>query len=240
MRIGMASGRAATVETEKGLVATGNAVIANSNAPDTLLKLVGRAHLPTDLADRIDEMTHSLSSAVVYLGLDRNWARDGWPHHSFYTSETNNPEVDYTAALAGDWDRAFLGISNYSVLDAPAPAGGSVISLFALAPMEYQEQWGTGGQVDGYGRDPRYLALKDQVEQALLARAERFLPGLGTSIVYKETSTPLTNVRYSLNPSGAIYGFAQTIGQTVAGRLPRAHPSRTCSWPARRPIRAAG
>ncbi len=34
----------------------------------------------------------------------------------------------------------------------------------------------------------------------------------------------MTNVRYSLNPSGAIYGFAQTVEQTVAGRLPARTP----------------
>ena len=222
--IGMTNGRAVTVETERGLVAAGSAVIANSNAPDTLLKLVGRAHLPTELTDRLTEMTHSLSCAVVYLGLDRNWALEGWPHHGCYVSATGDPEADYASALAGDWERVPIGITNNSVLDTPAPAGGSVMSLFALAPMAYQDQWGTGGDFDGYGRNPRYLALKDQVEQALLACAERILPGLNASIVYKETSTPLTNVRYSLNPSGAIYGFAQTVEQTVAGRLPARTP----------------
>ena len=223
-RIGMANGRAATVETAKGLVAASSAVVANSNAPDTLLKLVGRAHLPADLTNRLTEMTHSLSCAVVYLGLDRNWALEGWPHHGCYVSATGDPEADYASALAGDWERVFIGITNNSVLDTPAPAGGSVMSLFALASMAYQDQWGTGGNFDGYGHNPRYLALKDQVEQALLARAERILPGLNASIVYKETSTPLTNVRYSLNPSGAIYGFAQTVEQTVAGRLPARTP----------------
>ena len=49
----MANGRAATVETAKGLVAAGSAVVANSNAPDTLLKLVGRAHLPADLVEQV-------------------------------------------------------------------------------------------------------------------------------------------------------------------------------------------
>ena len=82
-RIGMANGRAATVETAKGLVAAGSAIVANSNAPDTLLKLVGRAHLPADLVEQVAGMTHSLSCAVVYLGLDRNWAREGWPQTRF-------------------------------------------------------------------------------------------------------------------------------------------------------------
>jgi prolycopene isomerase len=223
-RIGMENGRAATVETAKGLVAAGRAVVANSSAPETLLKLVGRAHLPTALADRVAAMTPSLSCAVVYLGLDRNWALEGWPHHGCYASATGDPEADYASALAGDWDKVFIGITNNAVLDTPAPAGGSVMSLFALAPMDYQEQWGTGGDFADYGRNPRYLALKDQVEQTLLARAEQYLPGLGASIVYKETSTPLTNVRYSMNPSGAIYGFAQTVEQTVAGRLPARTP----------------
>lgn len=117
-----------------------------------------------------------------------------------------------------------MGITNYSVHDAAAPPGGSVISLFALATMDHQDQWGTNGHYDGYGRNPRYMALKDEVERVLLARAERYLPGLAASIVHKETSTPLTNVRYSLNPSGAIYGFAQTVDQTVAGRLPARTP----------------
>ncbi len=218
-RIGIAHGRAATVETAKGLAAAGRAVVANSNAPDTLLKLVGRKHLPAELADRVASMSHSLSCAVVYLGLDRNWAREGWPRHGFYTSETNDPEADYASALAGAWDRVHMAITNYSMDDAPAPEGGGVISLFTLASMDYQDQWGTGGDLDGYRSNPRYLTLKDQVEQALLARVERLLPGLGASIVYKETSTPLTNIRYSLNPNGAIYGFAQTVDQTIAGRL---------------------
>ena len=222
--IGMANGRAATVETAKGLVAAGRAIVANSNAPDTLLKLVGRAHLPADLVEQVAGMTHSLSCAVVYLGLDRNWAREGWARHGFYTSETNDPEADYASALDGAWDRVHMALTNYSMDDTPAPEGGSVISLFALAPMAYEDQWGTGGNFDGYRSNPRYLALKDQVERALLARAERILPGLGASIVYKETSTPLTNVRYSLNPSGAIYGFAQTVDQTIAGRLPARTP----------------
>ena len=46
-----------------------------------------------------------------------------------------------------------MGITNNSVLDTPAPAGGSVMSLFALAPMAYQDQWGTGGNFDGYGHN---------------------------------------------------------------------------------------
>lgn len=217
-RIGVANGRASTVETAKGLVVKGKVVVANSNAPDTLLKLVGREHLPNAVAEQAASLTPSLSCVVVYLGLNHNWAKEGWPRHGFYTSETNDPEADYASALAGDWARVEMALTNYSTLDNPAPEGGSVISLFALAPMAYQDQWGTGGDFTGYSDSPRYLALKNQVEQALLARAERILPGLTDSILYKETSTPLTNVRYTRNPSGAIYGYAQTVEQTLAGR----------------------
>ena len=35
-----------------------------------------------------------------------------------------------------------------------------------------EDRRGTGGNFDGYGRNPQYLALKDRVEQALLARAK--------------------------------------------------------------------
>jgi all-trans-retinol 13,14-reductase len=109
-------------------------------------------------------------------------------------------------------------MTHYSEVDSPAPPGGSVFNLFALAPADYQNHWGTGGVQEDYQRVAEYRRLKDEAAELLLSRAERLLPGLRESIVFQEVGTPLTNARYSLNPGGALYGFEQSLGQAYGGR----------------------
>ncbi|MBI4675874.1 MAG: NAD(P)/FAD-dependent oxidoreductase [Chloroflexi bacterium] len=223
-KIYVSNERATGVETAKGLRADADIIIANSNAPDTFMKLVGREHLPSAFVENLQTLTPSLACAVLYLGVERDLVKDGWNYHECYVSETNDPETDYAYVLRGDWAHTPIGISNYSAADNPAPEGSSVLSIFTLAPMDYQNQWGTGGVLDKYGKNETYLKLKRKVGETLLARAEEFIPGLSTAIKYQETSTPLTNIRYSLNPGGAIYGFAQNVEQAYAGRLAHRTP----------------
>ena len=52
----------------------------------------------------------------------------------------------------------------------------------------------------------------------MLDRAEKLIPGLRDSIKYMEVGTPLTNIRYSLNYEGAIYGAEQSMDQSLAMR----------------------
>ena len=223
-KINVLDERATGIETAKGLRADADLIIANSNAPDTCLKLVGREHLPSPFVEHLQALSPSLACAVLYLGVKRDLVQDGWNCHELYVSETNNPETDYANVLRGDWAHTPLGISNYSAADNPAPQGSSVLSIFTLAPMDYENQWGTGGVLNHYGKNENYLRLKQNIAETLLARTEKFIPGLSDAIQYQELSTPLTNIRYSLNPSGAIYGFAQTVEQAYAGRLAQQTP----------------
>ncbi len=45
------------------------------------------------------------------------------------------------------------------------------------------------------------------------------IPGIRGSIKTMEVATPVTNVRYSLNPGGSIYGSEQTVENMYLGRL---------------------
>ncbi|MFP2927248.1 phytoene desaturase family protein [Pyxidicoccus sp. 3LG] len=218
-RILVHEGRAVGVETRSGLRATADVVVSNSSVPTTLLKLVGPEHLPPGVVEALGGMTASLSSLAVYLGLKRDIRELGWnAHHELFLSDGYDIEADHAAVLRGDWERVQLGLSHHSEVDNPAPPGCSVLNLFALAPADYRNHWGTGGTQEGYQQLAEYRKLKEEAGEALLSRAERLLPGLRESIVFKEVSTPLTNVRYSLNPGGAICGFEQSMGQVYAGR----------------------
>lgn len=71
-KIEIRDGRAVTVETDKGLRVEADVIISNANSPDTLLKFVGREHLPADYVRGIEDGKPSISNFVLYLGLDRD------------------------------------------------------------------------------------------------------------------------------------------------------------------------
>jgi hypothetical protein len=100
-----------------------------------------------------------------------------------------------------------------------APPGHAVMTVMALAPWNYQDVWGTGGDLSNYGEKARYQQLKEQVADILLARAERHVPGLRAAICRKEISTPLTNAQFTLNRGGAVFGYEQSVEGMYLCRL---------------------
>jgi prolycopene isomerase len=221
-RIPLERGRAVGAVTHTGLEVRARAVISNANAPDTMLELVGRRHLPPRELDRLEALPPSLSSLCLYLGLDHDPFAGGAVPREVFVAEDDDLEAQYAAARAGDFDRVPFTWTGYSGIDPGcAPPGRGVATIMCLAPWEYADTWGTGGDLADYRANPRYQRLKRDTSERLLARAERHLPGLRGSIRCRVVATPLTNVRYTLNRSGAIYGFEQSIEGMGSGR-PRA------------------
>jgi prolycopene isomerase len=56
------------------------------------------------------------------------------------------------------------------------------------------------------------------------AAENRLLPGLRAAIEVKEIGTPLTNLRYTSNYRGAIYGWDQTLQNSGDKRVPHTTP----------------
>ena len=219
-RIQIQDGRAVAVETEKGLRIETGMVVSNANSPDTLLKFVGREHLPADYVRAIEAGKSSISNLVLYLGLDRDLRADGWTEHEVFVFGGYDPQQGYQDALDGAFNRTGLSITQYGIADPHcAPEGGSVLNIFSLADWNSDNQWGTGGNLERYGDNPAYNELKTAAAETLLDRVEKIIPGLRQSIKYMEVGTPITNWRYSRNPAGAIYGTDQSVENTYSNRL---------------------
>ena len=80
-----------------------------------------------------------------------------------------------------------------SVADGFAPAGKSVISLTAIMPYDYKDNW---------RRDvsyAEYTKLKEEVAWKLIRKAETVMPGIGDAIEVMEIGTPRTMEEYTLN-----------------------------------------
>lgn len=225
--IEVVDGKAVAVTTSKGLRVEADLIVSNANPNDTMLRFIGSDHLPDGYAGSVKEATDqpALGSLVVYLGLEKDLIADGWPHHELFLTTTYDLEDDYAAMREGRWDDVGLVISHYDHVDPTcSPEGSSVMSITTLAPWDYADQWGTHGDLDDYSDNERYLEIKDAAGQTLVDRVAELIPGLKDSIVHMEIGTPITNWRYSLNPSGSIYGSEQTVENMYMNRLSERTP----------------
>jgi prolycopene isomerase len=103
-----------------------------------------------------------------------------------------------------------------------SPKGKNTLNIIATQGFDYWKKFETDyfyGNKDAYTKEKMRLAdiLIDKVEKTLL-------PGLRKSIEVIEVATPLTNVRFTSNPRGAIYGWDQTVDNSGNRRFPQTTP----------------
>lgn len=208
------------VRTADGESEQSRMVISNSAAPRTLLAMLPPDAIPRGYAHRIRHTQASLSSLNVYLGINRR-ADFCFPAHELLTSDLLDPEDQYRAVVAGDWERMPFRLFNYGIADpACAPAAKTVLRIMALAPWNYADTWGTHNRIDRYPLRPEYNHLKREAAATLVARAERHIVGLRKAIEVTEVATPLTNYRRTKNHHGAIFGCERSLDAMFLTRLP--------------------
>ncbi len=195
-------------------------VVSNANAPATVDKLVGAAEFPADYVNRIHNSEISFSLAQIYLGLkDRRVLAPLGGNHSTFVNTTYDPQQAWVAGMDGDLDRVNYVIVDYGPADPTcAPPGGTVAVITVPLQYDWAHRW---RRDEGY---EQYTAWKKHVADKILDRAEKLLPGLRASIAVMEVGTPLTMERFTLNPRGAVYGWAHTPDQSILFRLPPQTP----------------
>ena len=212
---------AVTVTTHKGLVVHAKAVVSNAG-PQSTIDMLPEGSVDDGFIAAAGSEHPALSNLVVYLGLNRDVAADGWVHHEYFDMPSYDIESEYEAIKSGDFANAGMIVSNYTIADPGcAPDGGSVLSLTTLAPWDYADVWGTSGELADYSTNGDYLRIKDEASDVLIERLAKRIPGLRDSIVVKEVATPLTNVRYAMQPGGSIYGREQSVTNQMNRRRPK-------------------
>jgi prolycopene isomerase len=213
-RILTRAGRVTGVVSESGEALEAETIVANANPVSVALDLVGREHLPDSFLRRIAVTAPSLSTVCVYLGLAASAGELGLEDHEVFVNGTVDLERQYEATQRLAPPDSFL-LTAYNVVDPGfSPAGTAVAVLVAL----------TDGRA-WQGLDPRdYPELKQRFAESLVEQAGRLYPRLPASIEVLSVSTPVTNMRYTGNPGGAIYGFANTPAENPAFRLEQKGP----------------
>ncbi|MCK5837267.1 MAG: hypothetical protein KAH09_08380, partial [Desulfobacula sp.] len=105
-----------------------------------------------------------------------------------------------------DLAKSGIGITIYNNLfkdySVPGKSTLSIMCLSDFAPWKKFEEDYFNDQKEAYNKE------KERIAQSFIQRVEqRLIPGLSDSIEVMEIGTPLTNIFYTQNPEGAIYGF---------------------------------
>jgi prolycopene isomerase len=175
--------RVVAVTTGDGVRLEGSVFVSNASAPTTMVDLVGRALLPADYIDKVDQPSKPFATFSVYLGLGRDLFAEQGLAHELFVDPALDPDAAWRASQEGDWVHAALAVTDYTRVDPGcAPEGHGVVVVTTQAPWDYEDVWGTGGDLEGYHQNARYLRLKEQVADVLVARADEAVPGLADAI----------------------------------------------------------
>ncbi len=219
-KIVIEDGLATAVKTKDGKTFKCRYVISNANAPDTFFKLIGEKHLPEDYVEKLNKMEIGPSAFVVYLGVNKDY-REYYPGHlhEIMVCHSIIAKENFKAWHSYDISKLPYGVLNYSKLNPnAAPKGKNVIALTTLMPYDWNDGW-----KESKGKDV-YKKLKTDVAMKLVKRTEKYLPGLASHIEVMEVATPRTLEHYTSNPKGSLFGWTNTVEQSLLKRLPQETP----------------
>ena len=190
--------RAFGVRLAPGDEITCDVLIANNNAKTLYLDMIGEKHLPWLSRVGIKSYEVSMSTPMVYLGID--FAPPLKAHHAL-VPETFEDLDDYwwNFYKKGRLPEEYFGLLCWPTKSDPglAPDGNHVLNLI-LPPGRYE--------LDGTDWDKE---KENVVEASIAAFDKKAVPGLADHVKVWEISTPLDFERRLKLPGGAIYGLQQ-------------------------------
>ncbi len=196
-------GRAVGVKLSGGATVGSNYVVAACDAMRLYQELLPAGAVPNHVLENLKEMEPWTSYFLISLGVDDSVTELGsWYHHITYCPALMD------ALDSEDPTHWLINVVDNSFADSlHAPPGYRSIAVGAPVSFEYRQRWRTISEMRG----PEYTALKEEVAAALLASAERILPGLRKRVRVADAATPITYRRYTGNWKGSRRGWLPTV-----------------------------
>jgi all-trans-retinol 13,14-reductase len=204
-RIRIRGGRAVGVRLASGEEISAPLVVSDAGARNTYLKLLPE-DVPLPFRDELRAIPPGMATATLYLGLSASPERLGVRGENFWIHD----ELDQDALWrrrrrVPDGDVSHVYVSFPSLKDPRARAHTAEI-ITAVDAADFARWEGTRWTKRGAD----YEATKERIADAMLALAERRLPGLRGLVAHRELSTPLSTREFTDHPGGEIYGIPWT------------------------------
>ncbi len=185
------------------ITAIADEIIANAALPN-LAELIG-GEAGAGLNEIITHQKPGASLLTIYFGFRRPLREIGNRHYStFIFDDSVKTQADILENNKSDFSRRSFTFVDYGQIDsALAPEGKSV---GAVCCIDWLSDWEHLSRAE-------YKKRKEDAAKIFIRRLENLIPGITDEIEYYEAGTPSTVKRYTLNPGGAVYGFAQVPGK---------------------------
>jgi len=183
-------------------------IIANAAIPN-VLKMLPLQYQPS-VQDKIKNLEESCSLISIYIGFNVDLKKFGVKHYSsFFQEEDIQTLGDLKKNYQGDWQKKSFVFVDYSQVDSNLCPEGKSIGVICAA--DYLSEWENLDTIT-------YKKKKEEVAQLFFNRLEKYYPGILSHLEYYEVGTAKTIKKYTLNPNGTPYGYAQKLSQSAKKR----------------------
>jgi len=195
--------RKKTVSSSGVIAAFADEIIANTAIPNVADLIGGESGARINAEISVQKPGASL--LTVYFGFRRSLKSIGNNHYSTFIFDSSvKTQADIHENNKAEFRRRSFTFVDYGQIDSGlAPDGKSV---GAICCIDYLNDWENLSRTE-------YKKKKEEVAKIFIHRLEDLIPGITAEIEYYEAGTPATVKRYTLNPGGAVYGFAQVPGK---------------------------
>ena len=214
-RILIENNKATGVRTKDGNTYDGKSVVFAGTLQRLYTELIEADLLDPGLVRQVKTAPLSEPLVALYLGVDMSdeeLSRYLKTHHTLFFPDGPVPDYD-------DWknermhETAFTEITWTSMRSKNlAPLNKNSLVLQTFTSYKWMDKWGTGG--DDFKRPRRYKDLKKLVAAQMLETACRYIPELKDRILYQTLGSPLSTIRFTLNPEGASCGWSLALGRS--------------------------
>jgi prolycopene isomerase len=214
--------RVTGVQTDDGKVYPAKIVVSNANAPDTFGEFLSDNKEAQKHMEQLARYKPSISSFLIWLGLKGEF-HGKRSEQSIYIDSGNDIETDFKNYLACNAEKTPIIIALYdNYYKGYSKPGTSTLTIMILSGYE---PWRRFEKDYFAGNKEEYNREKMRIAQTLIKRVEeKAIPGLSSMIRVMEAATPLTNITYTKNPEGAIYGYPPSTYNAYMNRLKNSTP----------------
>lgn len=179
-------------------------IISNSSIPFTVNNLLPNGEKKKFA--KYEKLEHAMSLITVFIGLkDREPLKNNL-YSTFYFDDNIKSIKDINKGYKSDYSNRSFVFVDYGAEDPTLGEGDK--NLAVICTSDYLEDY------DGL-TDEEYKNKKSKIESTLIKKLESIYPGISKKIEYLEVGTAKTIKRYTLNPSGTPYGYAQIPSQAA-------------------------
>jgi len=170
--------------------------------------------LPKNESEILQEKYGKYKSAgsllSVYIGFSKKLEEVGVKAYSYMLFDEKLKTLnEFAANVRSGYETCPLIFVDYGKIDDSMAPEGKCCATVCL--VDYIENWENLS-------DEEYKNKKKEVAEILINRLEKEFPGIKNLVEIYEVGTPKTIRRYTGNPTGTVYGFAQNPGQMVFQR----------------------